>query len=172
MPTKEWLEQHTKIQAYLDADLSAKLTAWMKEKNISQLSQAVVVILEHYLNDNPPSEISSQLLMEEMETLKKELALIKTSLIEAGAKSLAPKMTSEVVIVPTQRIEIQYTEQEVQGGLTKGELCERIGLTIYQAEKAAKEQGMNGNDYLLKVTGWKPSEGKRPRYYPNEIRGN
>jgi hypothetical protein len=26
MPTKEWLEQHTKIQAYLDADLSTKLT--------------------------------------------------------------------------------------------------------------------------------------------------
>jgi len=110
--------------------------------------------------------------MEEMETLKKELALIKTSLIEAGAKSLAPKMTSEVVIFPIQRIEIQYTEQEVQGGLTKGELCDRLGLTIYQAEKAAKEQGMNVNDYLLKVTGWKPSEGKRPRYYPNEIRGN
>jgi hypothetical protein len=35
MPTKEWLEQHTKVQAYLDADLSAKLTAWMKEKNIT-----------------------------------------------------------------------------------------------------------------------------------------
>jgi hypothetical protein len=166
MPTKEWLEQHTKVQSYLDSELSTKLSAWMKEKNITQISQAVVVILEHYLNDNPPSEISSQLLMEEMETLKKELALIKTSLIEAGAKALGPKMTSEVVIVPTQRIEIQYTEQEVQGGLTKGELCERIGLTIYQAEKAAKEQGMNGNDYLLKITGCKVGEGKRPKYYP------
>jgi hypothetical protein len=49
--------------------------------------------------------------------------------------------------------------------LTKSELCDRVGLTIYQAEKAAKEQGMNVNDYLFKVTGWKPSEGKRPRYY-------
>lgn len=74
-------------------------------------------------------------------------------------------MTSEVVIFPTERIEIQYTEQEAQDGLTKSELCDCIGLTIYQAEKAAKEQGMSGNDYLFKVTGWKASSGKRPRYY-------
>lgn len=168
MPTKEWLEQHTKVQAYLDADLSAKLNAWMQEKNITQISSAVVVILEHYLNDNPPSEILSQVLLDEVETLKKEVAIIKASLVEAGAKSLAPKMTSEVVIFPTERIEIQYTEQEAQDGLTKSELCDRIGLTIYQADKAAKEQGMNVNDYLLKVTGWKPSEGKRPRYYPTK----
>lgn len=62
MLTKEWLEQHTKVQAYLDADLSAKLTTWMKEKNISQFLQAVVAILEHYLNDRLPSKISSQVL--------------------------------------------------------------------------------------------------------------
>jgi replication fork clamp-binding protein CrfC len=166
MPTKEWLEQHTKVQAYLDADLSAKLTAWMKEKNISQLSQAVVAILEHYLNDRPPSEISSQVLFDELEAVKKEVALIKASLIEAGSKSLAPKMTSEVVIFPTERMEIQYTEKEAQDGLTKSELCDRLGLTIYQAEKASKEQEMSGNDYLFKVTGWKASSGKRPRYYP------
>jgi hypothetical protein len=166
MPTKEWLKQHTKVQAYLDADLSAKLTAWMKEKNISQLSMAVVAILEHYLNDRPPSEISSQVLFDELEAVKKEVAIIKASLVEAGAKSLAPKMTSEVVIFPTERIEILYTEQEAQDGLTKSELCDRLGLTIYQADKAAKEQGTNVNDYLLKVTDWKPSEGKRPRYYP------
>ena len=138
MPTKEWLEQHTKVQSYLDSELSTKLSAWMKEKNITQISQAVVVILEHYLNDHPPSQISSQLLFDEMETLKKEVSIIKASLVEAGAKSLGPRMTSEMIIFPTQRIEIQYTEQEVQGGLTKGELCERIGLTIYQAEKSAK----------------------------------
>ncbi|GFE72192.1 hypothetical protein [Chroococcus sp. FPU101] len=168
MPTKEWLEQHTKIQAYLNADLSAKLTAWMKEKNITQLSSAVVVILEHYLNDRPPSEISSQVLFDEVETLKKEVALIKASLVEAGAKSLAPKMTSEVVIFPTERMNIQYTEKEAQDGLTKSELCDRLNLTIYQVDKAAKEQGIAINDYLLKITGWKVGEGKRPKYYPTK----
>ncbi|WP_181280722.1 hypothetical protein [Aphanothece hegewaldii] len=53
-------------------------------------------------------------------------------------------------------------------GLTKSELCDRLGLMIYQVEKAVKEQGMMGNDYLLKVTGWKPSQGKRPRYFPSK----
>ncbi len=166
MPTKEWLEQRTKIQAYLEPDLSVKLEAWMKDKNISQLSTAVTAILDHYLNDRPPSSISTQVLQSDVEMLKKEVAAIKASLVEAGAKSLAPKMITEAIVFPTEKMEIQYTEKEAADGLTKSELCDRIGLTIYQAEKAAKEQSMTGNDYLLKITGWQAGEGKRPRYYP------
>ena len=168
MPTKEWLDQHQKVAAYLKPELFERLDVWMKEKNITQISQAVVVILEHYLNDHPPSEISSELLKEDIETLKKEVALIKTSLVEAGAKSLAPKMKSEVVIAPTERMEIEYTEEETTKGLTKSQLCSRIGLTIYQVTKAAQDQGMSDNDYLLKITGWQAGEGKRPRYYPSD----
>lgn len=70
----------------------------------------------------------------------------------------------ELAIASTKRGEIEYTE--VEAGPTKSELCDRLNLTIYQAEKAAKEQGINVNDYLLKITNWKPSEGKRPKYYP------
>lgn len=73
------------MQAYLDADLSVKLTAWMKEKNITQISAAVVAILKHYLNARPPSEISSQVLLDEVETLKKKVALIKVSGIRRKA---------------------------------------------------------------------------------------
>jgi hypothetical protein len=90
-----------------------------------------VAILEHYLNDRPPSEISSQVLFDEVETLKKEVAIIKAFLVEAGAKSLAPKMTISDVIFPSQRMESQYTEKEAQDGLTKSELCDHLGLTIY-----------------------------------------
>ena len=165
MPTKEWLEQHQKVAAYLKPELFEQLSIWMKEKNISQISQAVVIILEHYLNDHPPSEISSELLREDVESLKKEVALIKASLVEAGAKSLAPKMKSEVVIAPNEQMKIEYTEQEATEGLTKSELCSRIGLTIYQASKAAQDQEMSDNDYLFKITGWQAGEGKRPRYY-------
>ena len=168
MPTKEWLEQHEKVAAYLKPELFERLSFWMEEKNISQISQAIVVILEHYLNDHPPEEISSDLLREDVELLKKEVGLIKASLVEAGAKSLAPKMQSEIVIAPTERIEIEYTSEEAKKGLTKSELCSRIGLTIYQASKAAQDQGMSDNDYLLKITGWQAGEGKRPRYYPTD----
>lgn len=166
MPSKEWLAEHTKVQAYLDDDLSTKLQAWMKEKNITQLSQAVVTILKHYLDDHPPSEVSHQLLVEEVETLKEEMNYIKTCLLEAGAKSLAPKIPENVVIFPSEPIEIDQTDEEKETGLTKTELCSRIGLTPYQADKAAKEQQLSTNDYLLKITGWKPGEGKRPKYYP------
>ena len=55
MLTEQWLKQHTKVQAYLDEDLSTKLEAWMKEKNITQLSQGVIAILKHYLDDHAPS---------------------------------------------------------------------------------------------------------------------
>ena len=48
MPTKEWLEQHQKVAAYLKPELFEQLSVWMKEKNNSQISQAVVIILEHY----------------------------------------------------------------------------------------------------------------------------
>ena len=45
MPTKEWLNQHQKVAAYLKPELFERLSVWMKEKNITQISQAVVVIL-------------------------------------------------------------------------------------------------------------------------------
>lgn len=84
-------------------------------------------------------------------------------------------MPVEIAIAPTKRVDIEYTEVEAQAGLTKTQLCDcawrsargnRLNLTLRQAEKAAKEQKMTINDYLFKVTGWKASEGKRPRYYP------
>lgn len=166
MPTKQWLAEHTKIQAFLDEELAAKLEAWMKEKNISQLSQAVVAILKHYLDDHPPSEVSHQVLVEEVKTLKEEMAYVKTCLLEAGAKSLAPKIPDEVIVFPSEPMDIEYTQEEATAGLTKTQLCERIGLTPYQTDKAAKEQELTTNDYLLKITGWEPGEGKRPKYYP------
>ena len=166
MPTEQWLKQHTKVQAYLDKELSTKLEAWMKEKNITQLSQGVIAILKHYLDDHPPSQVSHQLLVDEVKNLKEEIQYIKTCLLEAGAKSLGPKIPSQVIVFPTEPIRIDHTDDEAETGLTKTELCSRIKLTTYQADKAASEQELSTNDYLLKITGWKVGEGKRPKYYP------
>ncbi len=82
MPTEQWLKQHTKVQAYLDEDLSTKLEAWMKEKNITQLSQGVIAILKHYLDDHPPSQVSHQLLVDEVKNLKEEMKSLKTCLMD------------------------------------------------------------------------------------------
>ena len=63
----------------------------MKEKNITQLSQGVIAILKHYLDDHPPDQVSHQLLVEEVKTLKEEMKSLKTCLMEAGAKSFSTK---------------------------------------------------------------------------------
>lgn len=60
------------MQAYLNDELAAKLNTWMKAPNIDLFSQAVVVILEHYLSDRPPSTISCQVPFDEVESLKPE----------------------------------------------------------------------------------------------------
>ena len=91
---------------------------------------------------------------------------LKTCLLEAGAKSLGPKIPDKVVIFPSEPMDIDYTDDEAKTGLTKTKLCGRIGLTTYQVDKAASEQQLSTNDYLLKITNWKVGEGKRPKYYP------
>ena len=126
----------------------------------------MIAILKHYLDDHPPSQVSHQLLVDEVKNLKEEIKYIKTCLLEAGAKSLGPKIPSQVIVFPTESIEIDHTDDEAKTGLTKTQLCDRIRLTTYQTDKAASEQELSTNDYLLKITGWKVGEGKRPKYYP------
>ena len=137
-----------------------------ERKNITQLSQGVIAILKHYLDNHPPSEVPHQLLVNKVKNFKEEIKYIKTCLLEAGAKSLGPKIPSQVIVFPTEPIEIDHTLDEAKTGLTKTQLCDRIKLTTYQADKATSEQELSTNDYLLKITGWKVGEGKRPKYYP------
>lgn len=168
MPSKEWLAQHNKVAAYLKSDLYEQLQEWKEERNIKQDSQALVLILEHYLNEEPPPEIINQVLEERVEQLEKEVREMKELLFDVGAKVLAPKIEAAKpdFNTPTERMEIEYDETDVKNGLTKSKLCKKIGLTINQANTAFKEQGFESIDeYLFKITGWKAGEGNRPRYF-------
>lgn len=49
MATKEWLNNHAKVTAYLDFSLYASLEKWMQKHKIKKASQALTIILEHYL---------------------------------------------------------------------------------------------------------------------------
>ena len=167
MPSKEWLSQHSKVAAYLKPELYELLQDWKNERNIKQDSQALIAILEHYLNEEPPPEISNQFLEERVEQLEKEVAEMKQLLFNVGAKILAPKVETAKgdFYPPTELIEIEYTESEIEKGLTKGQLCKKIGLTVSQADKASKEQDLSIEDYIFKITGWKAGEGNKPRYF-------
>ena len=115
----------------------------------------MIAILKHYLDDHPPSQVSHQLLVDEVKNLKEEIKYIKICLLEAGAKSLGPKIPDKVIVFPNEPMEIDHTSDEAE-----------TGLTTYQTDKAASEQELSTNDYLLKITSWKVGEGKRPKYYP------
>ncbi len=168
MPSKEWLSQHDKVAAYLKPELYELLQVWKKERNIQKDSQALVVILEHYLNEEPPPEISNQFLEERVEQLEKEMGEMKQLLFNVGAKILAPKIEAAKpdFNAPTERMEIEYDETDVEKGLTKTQLCQKIGLNINQANTASEQLGFKSVDeYLFKITGWQAGEGKRPRYF-------
>ncbi len=168
MPSKEWLSQHSKVAAYLKPELYELLQDWKNERNIKQDSQALIAILEHYLNDEPPPEISNQFLEERVEQLEKEVAEMKRILFDVGAKVLAPKIEAAKpdFDAPTDQMKIEYDETDVEKGLTKTQLCQKIGLTINQANTASEQQGFKSLDeYLFKISGWQAGEGKRPRYF-------
>ncbi len=57
MATNEWLQNHAKVTAYLNLSLYSSLETWMKTHKIKKVSQALVIILEHYLEGNIPTEV-------------------------------------------------------------------------------------------------------------------
>ena len=177
MPSKEWLDQHFKVSAYLKPELGDDLIAWMEEQKIKQVSQAVVAILEHYLRDNPPSEISHQVFESRVEQLEKEIEQLRSEFAQmkqvfyltlTAAKSVASniKKTKSEIIAPTGRIEFKYTEEEAKKGLTKTELCRKLKLNIYQADQIAKQENLSPEEYLFQISGWKATDQARPRYFP------
>jgi len=168
MATKEWLKSRNKITIYIKPDFYKKIQDWKEERNIKQDSQAVLSILEHYLNDQAPPEIYNQFLEERVKELEKKMEKMENLVFNVGAKMLAPKIEAAKPDFdpPTERIEIEYDESDVEKGLTKSQLCQKIGLTIHQANIAFKQQGFKSIDeYLFKITGWQAGEGKRPRYF-------
>ena len=70
MATNEWLKNHAKITAYLDFSLYSSLETWMKTHKIKKVSQALVIILEHYLEGNIPTEVLPETLENEVKNLK------------------------------------------------------------------------------------------------------
>ena len=70
MPTNEWLNNHAKVTAYLDLSLYSSLETWMKTHKIKKVSQALVIILEHYIEGNIPIEVLPETLEQEVKNLK------------------------------------------------------------------------------------------------------
>ena len=66
MATKEWLKSNAKVTAYLDFSLYTSLEDWMKKNKIKKVSQALTIILKHYLEGNILTEVLTETLEEEV----------------------------------------------------------------------------------------------------------
>ncbi len=191
MATNEWLKNHAKVTAYLDLSLYSSLENWMKTHKIKKVSQALVIILEHYLEGNIPTEVLPETLEEEVknlkaktteiddlsatvaeqeseftdeiESLRTEIDQLRQALINTGLSSLKEKFED----IPRGNIEFTCSDTEISEGLTKTDLCKKINLTSSQINQWASRLNLNPDDYLLELTGWHKPPSQR-RYFPSD----
>ncbi len=191
MATNEWLKNHAKVTAYLDLSLYSSLETWMKTHKIKKVSQALVIILEHYLEGNIPTEVLPETLFEEVknlkaktteiddlsatvaeqeseftdeiESLRTEIDQLRQALINTGLSSLKEKFED----IPRGNIEFTCSDTEISEGLTKTDLCKKINLTSSQINQWASRLNLNPDDYLLELTGWQKPPSQR-RYFPSD----
>ncbi len=189
MATKDWLDNHAKVTAYLDFSLYASLEKWMKTHKIKKASQALTIILEHYLEGNIPIEVMPENLEEEVKQLKvktteidgleaviaeqqrefndevnslrTEIDGLRQALINAGLSSLREKVED----IPRGKIKFSYSDHDAKQGLTKTDLCERININGSQINQWATMLNLDADEYLFELTGWKKPLNAR-RYFP------
>ena len=188
MATKDWLDNHAKVTAYLDFSLYASLEKWMKTHKIKKASQALTIILEHYLEGNIPIEVMPENLEEEVKRIKvktteidgieatlaeqqrefnDEIAGLRTeidglrqALINAGLSSLREKVED----IPRGKIKWEHSDSDAKNGLTKTDLCERININGSQINQWATMLNLDPDEYLFELTGWKKRNARR--YFP------
>lgn len=98
MPSKEWFDENPKVSAYISKDLHQSLEAWMKDRSIKKVSQALTEILEQFLH-NPQTDQASNY-AERIEILERKFAELEgrvTTVNLAIAKiQSAPKAVEDV----------------------------------------------------------------------------
>ena len=189
MATKDWLDNHAKVTAYLDFSLYASLEKWMKTHKIKKASQALTIILEHYLEGNIPIEVMPENLEQEVKQLKvktteidgleaavaeqqrefndeinslrTEIDGLRQALINAGLSSLREKVED----IPRGKIKFSHSDHDAKQGLTKTDLCERININGSQINQWATMLNVDPDEYLFELTGWKKPPNAR-RYFP------
>jgi vacuolar-type H+-ATPase subunit I/STV1 len=189
MATKDWLNNHAKVTAYLDFSLYASLEKWMQKHKIKKASQALTIILEHYLEGNIPIEVMPENLEQEVKRLKvktteidsleatvaeqqsefndeinslrTEIDELRQALINAGLSSLKEKVED----IPRGLIKFSYSDEDVKLGLTKTDLCERIDINGSTINQWATMLNLDPDEYLFELTGWKKPPNTR-RYFP------
>ena len=167
----------------------------MKKNKIKKVSQALTIILEHYLEGNIPTEVLPETLEQEVKELKvktteidsleatvaeeysetqaeinelkEQIDELRQALINAGLFSLKEKVED----IPREKIKFSTSQYEASEGLTKEELCKKINLNSSKINQWAALLNLSPEEYLYQLTGWrKPT--KERRYFPSSNKGS
>ena len=168
------------VTTYLPKEVYDQLKAWMDDNYQRSVSQAVSLIVEHFLKkDGRPlgdtdlvprvDALEEENLPSRLAVLEQQMQLLREALIAAGAISLASGVEQHLAentnINSGQFI---YTVKEAREGLSKTEIMRRLEISATTLKRQAETEKMTEEKYLAKITGWRLGTGERPKYFPPE----
>jgi hypothetical protein len=166
MPTPQWFQENPKVSTYIPRELHNALEAWMKERQIKKVSQALIKILETQLSfgDNGKGETFNQYAtVDQLEELRNEIAVLTEKLNQSKIEE--PKKISSKV----DQLELieEKPSEEFAGinseWMTSKEAHKLYGQGValktfsgYTAEKLRQDFGLEA-DLSLRKPGGPPS---------------
>ena len=175
----DWKKENPPVTVYMPVELLEDLKEWMADNHQRSVSTAVVLIVEHFLKQDGRPLGSAELeprvsaledlnLQARLTTLEQQVKQMREALAAAGARTLAAGVEEHLAEQTSLSGSFNYTAKEAQEGLTKTEIIRRLGIPASRIKRLASEERMTEEQYIAKISGWKPKpgEGERPRYFP------
>ncbi len=173
-------KKSVQVTTYLPKEVLDQLKEWMDDNYQRSVSQAVSLIVEHFLKkDGRPlgnTDLAPRVDALEEENLPPLLARleiqmqqVREALIAAGARSLASGVEDHLAEnTSISSGQFTYTVKEGKEGLSKTEIMRRLDISSTTLKRQAEAERMTEEKYLAKITGWKLGTGERPKYFPPE----
>ena len=167
------------ITTYLPKSVHEQLKVWMDDNYQRSVSQAVSLIVEHFLKkDGRPlgdtdlaprvDALEEENLPSRLAVLEQQMQLLREALIAAGAISLASGVEQHLAENTNISGQFIYTVKEAREGLSKTEIMRRLEISATTLKRQAEAEKMTEEKYLAKITGWRLGTGERPKYFPPE----
>lgn len=168
------------VTTYLPKEVHEQLKKWMDDNYQRSVSQAVSLIVEHFLKkDGRPlgdtdlaprvAALESANLPPRLEQLEIQMQLVREALIAAGARSLATGVEEHLAENTSINTgQFTYTVKEASEGLSKTEIMRRLDISPTALKRQAEAEKITEEKYLAKITQWRLGTGERPKYFPPE----
>jgi len=173
-------KKSVQVTTYLPKEVLDQLKHWMDDNYQRSVSQAVSLIVEHFLKkDGRPlgsTDLAPRVDALEEENLPPRLARleiqmqqVREALIAAGARSLASGVEEHLAEnTSVSSAQFTYTVKEASVGLSKTEIMRRLDISPTTLKRQAEAERITEEKYLAKITGWRLGAGERPKYFPPE----